>query len=146
MQATFGNRYALQSLYSVTDTPPDKNVIVCNIEYFELKHYIYESTQNTWVKKPSGPQPTQSCTSKRHAHARPPDGCANIGCFKRVLNKSRLQMSANGNKLDIIGAMALRVSTSASHGNPEICQIVYICRDTNDYFLSRGACVDLGMV
>ena len=70
-----------------------------------------------------------------------------LGLTERVLNKTRLQMSAaNGNKLDIIGAMALQLSTSASHGSTETRQIVYICRDTRDFFLSRGACVDLGMV
>ena len=40
-----------------------------------------------------------------------------LGLAERVLNKTRLQMSAaNGNKLGIIGAMALHLSTSASRG------------------------------
>ena len=54
--------------------------------------------------------------------------------------------SANGNNLDIIGAIALRLSDSASQGGIETRQIVYICRDTSDFFLSRGACVELGIV
>ena len=54
--------------------------------------------------------------------------------------------AANGNNLDIIGAIALRLSDSTSQGGIETRQIVYICRDTSDFFLSRGACVELGIV
>ena len=65
----------------------------------------------------------------------------------RHLSKTRLQMTAaNGNNLDIIGAIALRLSDSTSQGGIETRQIVYICRDTSDFFLSRGACVELGIV
>ena len=40
--------------------------------------------------------------------------------------------AANGNNLDIIGAIALRLSDSTSQGDIETRQIVYICRDTSD--------------
>ena len=181
MQATFVNRYALrttpstsdladrdhntavfQSLCGVTVTPPDKNVMVCNIEDLELKHCIYDATQNAWVKKPPAPQPTLSLYVTHYPSGtrmiglltslrRPTKaalvsvvvdtGCQSclagvnllqkLGLTERVLNKTRLQMSAaNGNKLDIIGAMALRLSASATHGSTETRQIVYICRDT----------------
>ena len=70
-----------------------------------------------------------------------------LGLNERHLSKTRLQMTAaNGNNLDIIGAIALRLSDSASQGGIETRQIVYICRDTSDFFLSRGACVELGIV
>ena len=69
-----------------------------------------------------------------------------LGLTERYLSKTRLQMSAaNGNNLDIIGAIALRLSDSASPSDTETRQIVYICRDTSD-FLSRRACVALGIV
>ena len=54
------NTTVFQLLCGVTDTLPDKNVIVCNIEDFKLKHCIYDATQNAWVKKPPAPQPTLS--------------------------------------------------------------------------------------
>ena len=70
-----------------------------------------------------------------------------LGLNVRHLSKTRLQMTAaNGNNLDIIGAIALRLSDSTSQGGIETRQIVYICRDTSDFFLSRGACVELGIV
>ena len=70
-----------------------------------------------------------------------------LGLTERYLSKTRLQMSAaNGNNLDIIGAIALRLSDSASPSDTETRQIVCICRDTSDFFLSRGACVALGIV
>ena len=70
-----------------------------------------------------------------------------LGLRECALNKTSLNMSAaNRNRLDIIGAIALRLSISASHGSTETRQIVYICRDTSDFFLSRGACVALGIV
>ena len=70
-----------------------------------------------------------------------------LGLNMRHLSKTRLQMTAaNGNNLDIIGAIALRLSDSTSQGGIETRQIVYICRDTSDFFLSRGACVELGIV
>ena len=69
-----------------------------------------------------------------------------LGLRECALNKTSLNMSAaNRNRLDIIGAIALRLSISASHGSTETRQIVYICGDTSD-FLSRGACVALGIV
>ena len=104
----------------------------------------------------------------RHSRSRPPPkaalvsvvantGCqsclagtnllSKLGLTERYLSKTRLQMSAaNGNNLDIIGAIALRLSDSASPSGTETRQIVYICRDTTDFFLSRGACVALGIV
>ena len=70
-----------------------------------------------------------------------------LGLTERYLSKTRLQMSAaNVNNLDIIGAIALRLSYSASPSGTETRQIVYICRDKSDFFLSRGACVALGIV
>ena len=70
-----------------------------------------------------------------------------LGLTERYLSKTRLHMSAaNGNNLDIIGAIALRLSDSASPSGTETRQVVYICRDTSDFFLSRGACVALGIV
>ena len=152
-----------QSLCSVENAPPVDNEIV---------------TQDTWVKKPSAPQPTLSlytthypCDTRalglRTPLRRPTKavlvsvvadtGCqsclagtnllSKLGLTERYLSKTRLQMSAaNGNNLDIIGAIALRLSDSASPSGTETHQIVYICRDTSDFFLSRGACVTLGIV
>ena len=70
-----------------------------------------------------------------------------LGLNLRHLSKTRLQMTAaNRNNLDIIGAIALRLSDSAAQGGIDPRQIIYICRDTSDFFLSRGACVELGIV
>ena len=49
-----------QSLCSVENAPPVDNKIVCNLGDFELEHCVYNATQDTWVKKPSAPQPTLS--------------------------------------------------------------------------------------
>ena len=49
-----------QSLCSVENAPPVDNEIVCNLGDFELEHYVYNATQETWVKKLSAPQPTLS--------------------------------------------------------------------------------------
>ena len=48
-----------QSLCSVENAHPiDDNEIICNLRDFELEHYIYDPSHDTWVKKSSAPQPT----------------------------------------------------------------------------------------
>ena len=147
-----------QSLCSVENAPPVDNEIVCNLGDFELEHCVYNATQDTWVKKPSAPQLTLSlytthylCDTRALVLRTPPLAGTNLlsklGLTERYLSKTRMQMSAaNGNNLDIIGAIALRLSDSASPSGTETRQIVCICRDTSDFFLSRGACVALGIV
>ena len=97
--------------------------------------------------------PDQSCTGVGSSRYRLQSCLAGtnllskLGLNLRHLSKTRLQMTAaNGNNLDITGAIALRFSDSVSQGGIETRQIVYIWRDTSDSFLSCGACVELGIV
>ena len=123
-----------QSLCGVANAHPIDDIeIICNLRDFELEHCIHDPTHDTWEKKYSAPQPTLGlCAThypcetralglqpslRRPTKAALVSVVADTGCQLglnvRQLSKTRLQMrAANGNNLDIIGAIALRLSES----------------------------------
>ena len=55
--------------------------------------------------------------------------------------------AANDNKIKIIGAVILRISGTSSHGEHiETRQITYVTPDSDKFFLSKEACIKLGMI
>ena len=55
--------------------------------------------------------------------------------------------SASGENIKIIGAVPLRLSGSDAHGRTYTTrQMVYITDRPGPFFLSRGACTDLGVI
>ena len=127
-----------QSLCSVENAHPiDDNEIICNLRDFELEHCIYDPSHDTWLMTTSPVQPHYPCDTRalglqtplrRPTKAALVSVVADTGCqsclagtnllFKlghnmRHVSKARLQITAaNGNNLDIIGAIVLRLICS----------------------------------
>jgi hypothetical protein len=71
-----------------------------------------------------------------------------LGLQKHDLIPVTMQMHAANNKgINILGAVILRLSGKDPSGNPvETRQIVYVTDNSNKFFMSREACVALGMI
>ena len=71
-----------------------------------------------------------------------------LGLDKRHLNPVQMKMTAANNRgIEIVGATILRISgTSPSRKSMETRQIVYFTDSTDRLFLSKQACVALGMI
>jgi hypothetical protein len=72
----------------------------------------------------------------------------NLGIKKSELIPVHLQMKAiNHESVHIIGAVLLRISGQDSHGHHlETAQVCYVTPETDKFFLSREACVGLGLI
>ena len=72
----------------------------------------------------------------------------NLGMTDKDLIPVSLNMRAvNSEKIQIVGAMLLHLSGRNSHGDiVETRQVCYISPDTRNVFLSREACIDLGII
>ena len=71
-----------------------------------------------------------------------------LGLDRRHLLPVKMRMTAaNRGAIDIIGALALRISgTSPSNTTLETHQLVYFTTSTDRMFLSKQACIALGMI
>ena len=55
--------------------------------------------------------------------------------------------AANNRSIKILGAVILRISGIDKDGNlQETRQFTYVTNDSNQFYLSRSACIDLGMI
>ena len=71
-----------------------------------------------------------------------------LGFHKKDLIPVNMKMhAANRNKINILGAAILCLSgTTKSSLSIGTCQITYFTDNTDKYFISIGACIDLGMI
>ena len=70
-----------------------------------------------------------------------------LGLAKHHLTPVKLQMTAaNEAPINILGALALRISDTHGPGGMETRQVVYFTDSTQKFFLSRGACEALGVI
>ena len=73
-------------------------------------------------------------------------------CFSRFLSAYLIYeptlavTAANNNCIPILGAALLIKGSSADGGTKEMRQVVYVTKRTDRFFLSRQACVELGII
>ncbi|CAG2222071.1 unnamed protein product [Mytilus edulis] len=160
------------SLCAATVSPLGKRTI-------QLDHHLYSQMHNTWIKRPSQPQPfinivvkvveddykqlgfQNSLVSQQRSTVIPAmadTGCQSclagikvlykIGLTKRDLIPVNMQMHAANNKgIVILGAVILRISGKSQDKNElETRQIVYITDSSDKFFLSKEACITLGII
>lgn len=104
------------------------------------------------------PTPLSQPTRTVHYQAIADTGCqsclagssllAKLGLDQRHLIPVTMKMTAaNSSPISIIGALTLRISGSgANHDEPHTRQVVYFTPSTDKFFLSKQACVALGMI
>lgn len=104
------------------------------------------------------PKPSHNATLSARYPAMADTGCqsclagtkllSKLGLTKRDLIPVKMKMTAaNERKIDICGALALRISgTSPSGQTHETRQIVYFTDSSDRLFLSKQACMALGMI
>jgi hypothetical protein len=141
-----------------------------------LDHHIHNNLTDTWQKRPSMPQPTiklsvsidkndyAAITGHQHNicnRSAMIECIADTGCQsclagsnivkqlglseKHLLSVNMAMRSANNVQINIIGAMIVHIS------GPEVQtrstkQIVYVTDTTDKFFLSREACLALGII
>ena len=55
--------------------------------------------------------------------------------------------AANGNSIKVLGAAILLIRGKSKTGDlNETHQLVYVTNETNQFFVSKGACIDLGII
>ena len=71
-----------------------------------------------------------------------------MGLTEKELIPVKMQMhAANSNRIDILGAVILRLSGRSKSGGTHMTkQIVYVTTDADKFFLSREACIQLHMI
>ena len=71
-----------------------------------------------------------------------------LGLTKSDLLSVKMKMhAANNQPISILGAIILRISGTDQNDNvKETRQMTYITKDSNNIFLSKAACIDLGMI
>ena len=71
-----------------------------------------------------------------------------LGLTKSDLLPVKMKMhAANDQPISILGAIILRISGTDQNDNvKETRQMTYITKDSNNIFLSKAACIDLGMI
>ena len=142
-----------------------------------LDHHIFDKKLQTWIKKPSQPQPFLNLDISIHPEdydaLRLPrmvrkritakltvladTGCQSmlisykllrkIGIYEKHLIRASMRMNtATCGLIDIIGCVIMRFVGTDINGNVhETRQIVYVTNAANKLFLSKEACVDLGL-
>jgi len=54
---------------------------------------------------------------------------------------------ANGNSIKVLGAVILKIKGRGDTGDiKESRQLVYVTNETSQFFVSKGACIDLGII
>lgn len=159
---------------------------LCTVSTFEqqhgkrsitLDHHLYNQLNDTWVKKPSRPQPFLKLTVEAlredyrhlgftlartpkptHAHAMADTGCQSCLTGIKIINKLGLKKkdlipvtmkmhAANDKGITILGAVILQFSGKDQSGNLVTTrQITYVTDNSEKLFLSREACIALGMI
>jgi len=71
-----------------------------------------------------------------------------LGINKKDLIPVTMKMhAANNQSIKILGAITLRITGKNQYGElKETRQFTYVTNDSNKFFLSRSACVDLGII
>ena len=71
-----------------------------------------------------------------------------LGLTKTDLLPVSMEMrAANGNPIKVLGAIILKInSPSSSNNTQETRQLVYVTNETSQFFISKGACIDLGII
>lgn len=141
-----------------------------------VQHHMYDDTTQSWCQQPSQPQPSieldvslqpadydalgLQCTVGQTAITQTviaDTGCqsclAGVSLMRRLgvaeadLVPTSMRMhAANGDPIDIRGALILRISGHRNGVRRESRQFVYITPTTDTMYLSRDACRDLGMI
>ena len=149
-------------LYSVTilDQNPGRRAIA-------LDHLVYDQLSKMWLRRSSEPQPyviltvtpvredyadlgfpLKSRTRSSILSSMADTGCQS--CLGEMRLLPRLGMTAdtaNSKGINIIGAAILRFSGKSSYREQrETRQITYITDNSDKLFLSREACISLGMI
>ena len=148
-----------------------------NKKSIALDHHLYNQLSDTWVRRPSKPQPfiklsttalrgdyehlgfSLSATPKPALlHAMADTGCQSCLASIKIINRLGLKRddlipvtmkmhAANDNGITILGAAILRFSGKDYSGNKvETRQITYVTDNSDKLFLSREACIALGMI
>ena len=141
-----------------------------------LQHHIFDDTTQSWRRQASQPQPSielqlslqptdyddlgVKCTVRPTTITQKviaDTGCqsclAGTALMRRLavteadLVPTSMRMhAANGDPIDIPGAVILRISGHRNGSRQESRQFVYITPTTDTMYLSRDACRDLGMI
>ncbi|XP_043204419.1 uncharacterized protein LOC122371791 [Amphibalanus amphitrite] len=141
-----------------------------------MRHHMYDDITQSWCQQPSQPQPSikldlslqpadygalgLQCTVSQATITQEviaDTGCqsclAGISLMRRLgvteadLVPTSLRMhAANGDPIDIRGALILRISGHRDGIRRETRQFVYITPNCDTMYLSRDACRDLGMI
>ena len=71
-----------------------------------------------------------------------------LGLSKSDLLPVSMEMrAANGNPIKVLGAVILKVKGSTNSTDTlETRQLVYVTNETNQFFISKAACIDLGII
>ncbi len=152
-----------------------QNEVQCNYSV-NLDHHVHDNLTDTWQKRPSMSQPViklsisinaedykaivghphsiHNCTKVIECIA--DTGCqsclAGLGamsqlgiCKEHLLPVNMAMKAANNVNINIIGAVIVRLSEPQNRGT-STKQIIYITDSTNKFFLSREACLALGII
>ena len=141
-----------------------------------MQHHMYDDAAQRWCQKPSQPQPSVELELSLQpadyddlgleCQVRPTTitqkviadtGCQSclagtalmrrLGITEADLVPTSMRMhAANGDPIDISGAVILRISGHRNGNRQESRQFVYITPATDTMYLSRDACRDLGMI
>lgn len=71
-----------------------------------------------------------------------------LGLTKLDLLPVSMEMrAANGNPIKVLSAIILKIASPTSPNSVhETRQLVYVTNETNQFFISKGACIDLGII
>ena len=151
------------------------NISVADVNAIALDHHLYDNLCDRWHKRASDPQPyirvyvrafeedyralgfaLRKQVSATELPAMADTGCCLMGiqmAERMGLNANDLipvtmtMRAANEGGIPIIGAMVVRLSgTDSGAITHETRQIAYITNTSGRIFLSRAACIDLGMI
>ena len=141
-----------------------------------MQHHMYNGATQSWCRQPSQPQPSielelslqptdyddlgLQCTARHTTITQKviaDTGCQSclagstlmrrLGVTEADLVPTSMRMhAANGDPIDMHGAVILRISGHRSGMRRETRQFVYITPTTDAMYLSRDACRDLGMI
>lgn len=155
------------------DDPAHETAAPCSAA---LEHHMYDDETKCWRRHPSQPQPSIELELSivpadysglgLECPARPTSitqqviadtGCQSclagtdllrrLGIREDELVPTSMRMhAANGNPIELRGAVILRISGKSQGLRRETRQFVYITPSTKAVFLSRDACRDLGMI
>ena len=157
-----------ESLCGVNDVSPSGRLTA-------LDHHRYDETSGKWQKRASKPQPIVTLTANILAedyeefgfrlwattkpvtvHAMADTGCQSclvginvinrMGLKRKHLIPSSMRMhAANNNDIRILGAAILRF-TGSGEIHLETRQMVYVTDNSDQLYLSREACIELGLI